>query len=435
MYQCSRAPRRVAFWIALLAAFSVGSAVAQSPDTTIESIVSLDKFEEAVAYLRADHERFVEDIIYINEIPAPSFGEGPRAKAYRDLLQSHGLEDVRIGPEGNAMGVRRGSGNGSVVAVLAHLDSFFPKGTAAKVRREGNKLFAPGVGDPARGLAVILTIIRALDHADIDTESDILFVGNVGEEGLGDLRGSKHLLLKGSYRDKIKQFVTICGPAGAPGQWPITNAGIGQLRYRVAFKGQGGHSFRHFGRANPANAMAEAISRVAAIPVPSSPKTTRNVGIVSGGSSATSIPVEVTIDVDMRSESSEELARLNRAFLAALDEAVAAENARASQTESSVEVNTELVVDRPAGSTATSSRIYQIAAASAEAFGLEPVARTAPSDANVPMSLGIPAIAIGPGHVYSGRSLEAWTDVDPELTLEANGIVLATVLGLAGVSN
>ena len=144
------------------------------------------------------------------------------------------------------MGVRKGSSSGSILAVLAHLDTVFPKGTDVQVRREGTRLFAPGVGDDTRGLAMILAIIRALDYVDVETESDILFVGNVGEEGVGDLRGTKYLLMEGPYRDQIDQFITIDGPGDTDGQWSITNAGVGSIRYRVTFKGPGRPQFRGF---------------------------------------------------------------------------------------------------------------------------------------------------------------------------------------------
>ncbi len=435
MYQQSRDHICLTVTLTLWTAFTGSVALAQPPDAVIESIVSSNQFREAVDFLGADHGRFVEDLIDLTEIPAPPFMEDERAEAYLSMLRAHGLSDVRMDAEGNVMGVRNGSSSGSIVAVLAHLDTVFPEGTDVQVRREGTRLFAPGVGDDTRGLAIILAIIRALDYVEIQTESDILFVGNVGEEGVGDLRGTKYLLMEGPYRDQIDQFITIDGPGDAAGQWSITNAGVGSIRYRVTFKGPGGHSFGDFGLVNPANAMAGAITRLSEIPVPDEPKTTHNVGVVSGGTSVNSIPVEVTMEVDMRSESSSELDRLHEMFLASIHEAVETENAKASTAEGAVEVSPVMIGDRPVGETPESSRIVQIAAAAVEAFGLRPVFRAGSTDANIPMSLGIPAIGLVPGQVWRPHSLEEWTDVDPELTLQAESVVLATLLGLAGVAD
>jgi len=435
MHKGSRVQLSLAVNLSLLTAFTGGTALAQSPDTVVESIVSSLQFAEAVDFLRADHDRFVEDLIALTEIPAPPFMEGERAEAYLRMLQAHGLADVSMDAEGNVMGVRKGSGSGSVLAVLAHLDTVFPEGTDVQVRREDTRLFAPGVADDTRGLAMILATIRALDHADIETQSDILFVGNVGEEGVGDLRGTKYLLMEGPYRDQIDQFVTIDGPGDIEGQWSILNAGVGSIRYRVTFRGPGGHSFGNFGLVNPAYAMANAMTSLAAISVPDAPKTTHNVGVVSGGTSVNSIPVEVSMEVDMRSESSSELHRLHELFLASIHEAVEAENARGSTEEGIIEVSPVLIGSRPVGATPENSRIAQVAAAAIEAFGLMPIFRSSSTDANIPMSLGIPAIGLVPGQGWRAHSLEEWTDVDLELTLQAESIVLATLLGLAGVAD
>ena len=209
------------------------------------------------------------------------------------------------------MGVRRGTGGGPMLAVLAHLDTVFPEGTDVKVRRDGTRLMAPGIGDDTRGLALMLAVIRAMNAAKLETRADILFVGNVGEEGEGDLRGVKYLLRKGKYKDRIKLFLAIDGGE----QGTITRGGVGSKRYRVTFKGPGGHSYGAFGLVNPAYAMAAAIARFSDVQVPSSPKTTFNVGVVSGGTSVNSIPAEVSMDVDIRSESCAELAKVDATFL------------------------------------------------------------------------------------------------------------------------
>src|SRR5690606_36883340 len=234
-------------------------------------------------------------------IPAPPFKERARAEAYLGMLRDAGLRDVEMDPEGNVMGVRPGTGRGGMLAVLAHLDTVFPEGTDVRVRREGDRLFAPGVGDDTRGLAMLLTIIRAMDAATIRTRDDILFVGNVGEEGEGDLRGVKYLLQQGRYRGRITPLITVDGSDQAQ----IVTGALGSRRYRVRFTGPGGHSYGAFGLVSPAFAMGNAMTRLAATPVPAYPRTTFNVGVVGGGTSVNSIPTEVFMTVDLRSESPE----------------------------------------------------------------------------------------------------------------------------------
>jgi len=421
--------------VPLLVFISVGNRIvlAQPPEVVIESIISSAKFQQAADFFEADHDQFVSDLTYLTQIPAPPFQEVERAEAYMEMLQEHGLSEVRTDAEGNVMGVRKGVGNGSMLAVLAHLDTVFPEGTDVQVRREGTRLYAPGVGDATRGLSFILAMIRAMDSAAIETESDILFVGDVGEEGIGDLRGVKYLFSEGQYRDQINQFITIDGPADADGEWSIQTSGVGSIRYRFDFRGPGGHSFEDFGYVNPANAMAFAIGRIPDISVPDDPKTTHNIGVVSGGTSVNSIPVEVSMQVDMRSESSAELDRLHEMVLASIQEAVDEENARGSTSEGVIEVDPVVIGDRPAGETSRNSRIVQIAVAAVEHYGFEPNFRAFSSDANLPMSLGIPAIGITPGQVYRAHSLDEWTDIDKELTVQAESLVLAMLLGLAGV--
>src|SRR5262245_8898152 len=192
-------------------------------------------YKTAVGTLQADHERWIREVIQITEIPAPPFKEEVRAAAFRDMLKAHGLVDVEIDAEGNAMGVRKGTGGGLVV-VSAHLDTVFPEGTNVKVKREGSRLAAPGVGDDSAGLATLLSLVRAMDAAGIKTKSDILFVGDVGEEGLGDLRGMRHLFTKGKYKDQIKYFFSIDGYSTTS----INNCGVASKTDLATFKDPSG---------------------------------------------------------------------------------------------------------------------------------------------------------------------------------------------------
>lgn len=402
---------------------------AQPTAISVQKLLNDPRFKVATAFLEADHSRFVSELIELTEIPSPPFKEKVRALAYLEKLRKLGLSDVEMDAEGNVMGLRKGKGTAPMLAVLAHLDTVFPEGTDVKVKRQGSKLSAPGVGDDTRGLALLLASIRALNAAKFETASDILFVGNVGEEGEGDLRGVKYLLTKGKYKDKVKQFISIDG--GEPG--PITNAGTGSKRYRVTFTGPGGHSYGAFGLVNPAYAMGNAITKFAKLSVPEKPKTTFNVGVLSGGTSVNSIPFEVSMDIDMRSESREELNKLVDAFHGLLFEAAAEENKARSTAQGMIKVEAKLIGDRPSGETPKDSMFVQKVAAVVQAFGLTPSYTISSTDSNIPISMGIPAVTIGRGKGGRQHSLDEWVDVEEKSSLLAAQVAIATFLTLAGV--
>jgi acetylornithine deacetylase/succinyl-diaminopimelate desuccinylase-like protein len=417
---------------ACFVALSVSAAAAQAPDARIRAIIDSPPFKQAVAFIESDQDRFVRELITLTEIPAPPFKEAARAKAFMAMLREHALSDVEMDGEGNVMGIRRGAAGartGGLVVVSAHLDTVFPEGTDVKVKRDGTKLMAPGVGDDTRGLALILALIRAMDAGKLRTESDVLFVGNVGEEGEGDLRGIKFLLHKGKYKDRIKQMLVIDGNESNG----ITRGGVGSKRYRVTFKGPGGHSYSAFGLVNPAYAMAGAIARFSRIKVPVSPQTTYSIGVVRGGTSVNSIPFEVSMDVDMRSVSCGELKKVDEAFLGLVREAVSEENAARSTKEGAIQADPKIIGERPCGETALDAPIVQAAAAAIRAFGLAPAYTVSSTDANIPMSLGIPAITIGRGGPGDRtHSLDEWTDVEPRANSVNVQRVLALLLAVAG---
>jgi acetylornithine deacetylase/succinyl-diaminopimelate desuccinylase-like protein len=425
--------RRTAFAVLTSLTLASGSAFTQSaPEADVKRILDSPQFKQAAAFIESDYDRFVQELIALNEIPAPPFKELARAKAYAEMLRKAGLSDVSIDEEGNAMGVRRGAGpaGGPVVAVLAHLDTVFPEGTDVKVKRQGTRLAAPGIGDNTRGIALMLAVVRAISAARIQTASDVLFVGNVGEEGEGDLRGVKYLLRKGQYKDRIKQFIAIDGQDPSA----ITRGGVGSLRYRVSFKGPGGHSYGAFGLVNPAFAMGGAIAKFSKLQVSSEPKTTFNVGAVAGGTSVNSIPAGVHMDIDLRSESCAELKKINDAFLGMVKQAVDEENAARSTREGKIEADPKLIGDRPCGETALSSSIVQTATAVVKAYGLTPRYGISSTDSNVPMNMGIPAITIGRGGP-GGRahSPDEWTDVERKGSVEAIKIAMTTIVAITGV--
>ena len=415
--------------VSLLLLLTASAAAAQTPDARVRALVDSPGFKQAGAFISGDQDRFVRELVTLTEIPAPPFKEQARAKAFMEMLRQQGLADVEMDPEGNVMGLRRGSGaEPGLLLVNAHLDTVFPEGTDVRVKREGTRLMAPGVGDDTRGLAALLALVRAMDAAKIVTRRDILFVGNVGEEGEGDLRGIKYLLFKGKYKDRVKQVVAIDGSETAD----ITRGGVGSRRYRVAFKGPGGHSYGAFGLVNPAFAMGGAIARFSKIEVPASPKTTYSIGVVSGGTSVNAIPTEVRMDVDMRSESCAELQKLDAAFLRIVREAVDEENAARSTKEGPIVGDPKLIGERPCGATALDDPIVQAAAAAVRAFDGTPTFTFSSTDANIPMSLGIPAITIGRGGP-AGRqhSPDEWTDVDPHLNAKNLQLALAILLAVA----
>jgi acetylornithine deacetylase/succinyl-diaminopimelate desuccinylase-like protein len=392
---------------------------------TIAAIREHPQFRRACDVLRAEHERTVDDIIRLTEIPAPPFQEERRAAAYLEMLRAHGLEEVGQDEVGNVMGLRRGYGNGDILVVAAHLDTVFPAGTDVRVRREGTKLFAPGVGDDTRSLAVNLAFLRAMDAAGIRTRHDILFLGDVGEEGLGDLRGVRHLFHHHPQRDRFRAFLTV----DSPDVDRIVTGGIGSRRYRVTFKGPGGHSFAAFGLVNPVYAMAEAARALAAVKVPREPVTTHCVSVISGGTSINAIPETAVMEVDLRSASEKELARLDETFLRILADAAATESAA---REGKITVDIQRVGDRPAGHTPNGAPIAKIATAAVAAEGYAPSFEWSSTDANIPMSLGIPALRIGSGG-RGGRahSLEEWIDVEIEESLRGMRASLATILAVA----
>jgi tripeptide aminopeptidase len=319
-----------------------------------------------------------------------------------------------------------------VVGVSAHLDTVFPPGTDVQVKRQGNRLFAPGIGDDTLSLAVLLGFVRAMDAANIKTRDDILFVATVGEEGPGDLRGVRHLFNKGEYRNKIKSFFSI--ESGSVNV--ITNGGVGSKRYRVTFTGPGGHSFSAFGLVNPMFAMGQAAAEFSRIQVSASPKTTYSIGLTGGGTSVNSIPLDAWMEVDMRSEAPVDLKRVEDRMLKIMQDAAEGENFARSTKEGRIKVESKLIGDRPAGSTDAKTELAQITKAAIEAGGYKVTYGWSSTDSNLPMSLGIPALTIGrmaPDKSGRTHSLDEWADVEKEPMVKAITTSLSVVLTTTGM--
>jgi acetylornithine deacetylase/succinyl-diaminopimelate desuccinylase-like protein len=425
--------RPICFLAALSLSFSGAASAQATPaaaDRTVRAITSSTEFQKAAGVLEAGHDRWIEDVIAITEVPAPPFKEEARAKAFAEMLRERGLTDVEIDEEGNVVGLRKGTQGGPAVVVSAHLDTVFPEGTDVKVRREGEKLHAPGVGDDSAGLATMLSLLEAMNAAGIQTQSDLLFVGTVGEEGLGDLRGVRHLFTKGKYKDQVKAFFSLDGT----GMDRLVTSGTGSKRYRITYKGPGGHSYGAFGIVNPMGALGQTVTDLYKVRVPAQPKTTYSASVVGGGTSVNSIPEQVWLEVDMRSVQPDELAKLERQFLGIVDRAVEAENAARSTEEGTITADKKKIGDRPAGETAASTEIVQFAEAAYRAEGIE-VKRTASStDSNLPMSLGIPAVTMS--RLATGGRAHApdeWIGIEKPENVKLKRILLATLLATAGV--
>jgi acetylornithine deacetylase/succinyl-diaminopimelate desuccinylase-like protein len=345
---------------------------------------------------KASEAQTIEDQIRICEIPAPPFKEETRGVELKRVFTQLGLQNVRVDKVGNVLADYPGAAARPRVVIAAHLDTVFPEGTDVKVKRQGTVLHGPGIGDDCRGLAVIVAIVREMKKAKVQTPGTITFVANVGEEGLGDLRGVKELFST-TLKDQIDRFVSIDGTG-----IHVTNVAVGSHRYRVTFKGPGGHSFGAFGMANPIGAMGRAIAKINELQVPRQPKTTFNVGRVGGGTSVNSIPFEGWMEVDMRSSDPASLAAVDASFQKAVDAAVVEENQRWGKP-GQITVAKELVGDRPAGSTPENAPIVRAGLAAATVLGYSSNLGEGSTDSNIPMSLSVPAITIGGG----GRGREA----------------------------
>jgi acetylornithine deacetylase/succinyl-diaminopimelate desuccinylase-like protein len=372
----------------------VGTSGAQQiQDPAIAAAMNNPAMVAALAAIKAEEPQTIATQIHLAEIPAPPFREAARGEEMRRLFQRAGLERVRVDKAGNVLGERRGAALHPHVVLAAHLDTVFPAGTDVAVRREGSTLRGPGVGDDSRGLAVLLAVARALVNANLRTSGTVTFVADVGEEGLGDLRGMKALFdetLKGT----VDRFVTIDGTGMS-----VAHTFVGSRRYRVTFTGPGGHSFTDFGAPNPISALGRAIAKIAELQVPGGGQTTFNVGRVGGGTAVNAIPSDAWMEIDVRSVDNAALATLEGQLQKSLDAALAAEHARAramGQT-TRLRLNKEVVGDRPAGRTPEDSPIVRAAFAATRAVGAVPYASVSSSDANYPTSLGIPAIQIGGG--------------------------------------
>lgn len=407
----------------------MSSSLKTAPAQTLRQLSTVPEVAEALRFFETNAAAITEEHIRICSVPATPFAEHERAEYLAEKFRELGLHEVSLDEEGNCLGLWRGASSTPLIIVSAHLDTVFAKGTDFTVRREGERLFAPGIADDGCGLIALIAIIQALRAAHIRTTGSILFVGTVGEEGEGNLRGVRHLLTKGAWAKwEIDAFLSFDGP----GVDRITNRALGSRRYRVEFTGSGGHSWGDFGLPNPVHAAGRAISRLAAYPVPKDPRTTFNVGNIAGGTSVNAIPSTATMEVDLRSAADAELRRLDAFFRRAMKEALDEENGVRRPGDPPLKLQLDLIGERPSGETPAGSPLVKLAIESTKLIGVEPRLDQSSTDSNLPISLGIPAITLGAGGTASAsHTLAEWYDPrDRDKGLKRG---LLTILGLAGV--
>ncbi len=361
----------------------------------------------ALDAVRAAEQQIVDEQVRICEVEAPPFQEAKRGQLVAQLMREAGLKNVRVDAEGNVLGERPGASARPNVVLSAHLDTVFPRGTVVKVRREGRVLRGPGIGDDCRGLADMLGVVRALAKSNVTTPGTITFVATVGEEGLGDLRGVRRLFNE-TLKGQIDRFVSIDGDGLG-----ITYIATGSARYRVTFKGPGGHSFGSFGTVSATHALGRAVAALADFDVPTAPRTTFNVGRIGGGTSINAIASEAWMEVDLRSSDAQALRALDARFKQAMQDAASAENQR--WRSQALTVSIEVVGQRPTGRASASSPIVQAAVSVTKALDIAVSFSEGSTDSNLPISLGIPALTIDTG----GRSSAVHTEQESFDTTDA----------------
>lgn len=382
----------------------------------------------AMELMRTDNAWTVDQQVSLCETPAPPFKEAVRAEEYRKRLAAFGLQNVRIDAEGNVIADRPGTGGGPRVLISAHLDTVFPEETDVTVTRTGTRLDGPGISDDCRGLTVLLQLAKAMQAANVQTVGDIIFVGTVGEEGPGNLRGVRHLF-DAQSAGRIDYFISVDGSG-----FGVTSGAVGSHRYTVTYEGPGGHSYGAFGMPNPIHALGRAMAKFADFQVPATPRTTFNVGVISGGTSVNSIAFSASMEVDMRSESQTELDRLDAQLRVALEEARQEEIARWPDSQRRLELKIEEIGRRPAGQQPDSAHIVRTALAAARALGQSPRPGASSTDSNIPISLGVPAVTIrGGGRAGDAHSLNEWYDDGPDGWLGPQNALLVVVM-LAGLA-
>jgi tripeptide aminopeptidase len=396
----------------------------------VARLAVLAEVRTAFARFRLEESQFAQWQMEVSRVGAPPFGESARGEWLAERFRQVGLSDVQMDEVGNVFGVHPGCGS-RYVALSAHIDTVFPSTTPLNIRQQGSRLYGPGVSDNGAGIVAMLAVADVLGSSRIAHGMPFLFIGNVGEEGEGDLRGMRHVFQTPRWRDAIDYSVIVDGA----GSDTVVAEALGSRRFEVIARGPGGHSWSDFGTPSPIIALARAIQSLSETPVPASPKTTFNVGVIRGGTSVNSIPESASMRVDLRSTSMAEIDRLERALRIALDHAVDMENRPASPRgarRTHVQCEVVEIGNRPAGELAKDARLLKVIRAVDAQLGNTAQVQRASTDANIPLSLGREAIAIGAGGTGGGaHTLQEWFDCNGrDLGLRR---ILLTMLALSGV--
>lgn len=409
------------------------SALVPALQQEVARLAASPEVRSAFNWLRMQEPQLTHWQMEMARIPAPPFGESARAAWLAERFREVGLDDVRIDDVGNVFGTHPGFGR-RYVALSAHIDTVFPANTPLNIRQQGSRIYGPGVSDNGAGVVALLAIAALLRNVRIRHALPFFFIGNVGEEGEGDLRGMRHIFSTPRWKDSIAYTLVLDG-AGAD---TIVAEALGSRRFEVIVRGPGGHSWSDFGAPNPIVILSKAIDTFAATPVPSAPKTTFNIGVIRGGTSVNSIPESASMKVDIRSTSMAEMERLEQSLRLALNRAVEDETMTAEMRSSAQKrpagVGCEVVVigSRPAGELPPGAKILQVVRAVDAQLGNAAQVQRASTDANIPLSLGLEAVAIGGGGTGGGaHTLQEWFDSGGrELGLKR---ILLSMLALAGV--
>jgi tripeptide aminopeptidase len=390
-----------------------------------ESLSREPRVARALAWLRSHEDWITEQQIRLTEIPAPPFGEEGRARAVADLLAECGWQ-AAIDDVGNVV-AESGGDEGRVVVLSAHLDTALAPAEPVRVRRDGPRLWAPGISDNGAGLAALVGVAAAFRAAEISTRLRVVFAANVGEEGEGNLRGMRALVAR--YGRRSESVIAVDGPSTAH----ITTAGIASRRFEAAIVGPGGHSWASAGAPNPIHALGRAIARIVAIPLPKKPRTSLNIGAIEGGGAVNAIPSRAAMKIDLRSETEAGLDALENEIRRAVELGAVAEREAAQREAPALNVEFRLLGSRPAGRLAPQSPLLDAVREVDRFLGLESRLQAASTDANVPLSLGIPAVALGGGGTGGGAHTdEEWYDAGGRMTgLERILLALLLVAGLA----
>jgi tripeptide aminopeptidase len=363
------------------------------------------RVHQAFQWLHLQEQRILQWQMELVSVPAPPFGERPRAEWLCARFRELGLADARIDEAGNAIATRHGSGNGYRVLLSAHIDTVFPADTPIEPMVSGSRLSAPGACDNGAGVAAILATAAALEHAQIATVADIVLIGNVGEEGEGDLRGMRHI-----YGDGADAIVAHIVLDGAGHEAAVTHA-LGSLRFLVTIDGPGGHSWTDAGRPNPIVVLSRAIERFSRTPLPEIPRTTINVGTIDGGTAINAIPESATARFDLRSTEPDQLVRLEVELHRAVEDAVLAANAAPRFDAKALRFTIEKIGDRPAGQLPSDSALLDLLRAVDRHLAIRTEQRVASTDANIPLAMGVPAVSIGAGGEGGGiHTFGEWYD-------------------------